>query len=134
VRTGIETDVCRFPMRVIYSYSETEHNCYDFVFSFLRLLLLHQSSSASNSDGGEEGWRFASSVLTSKSYFCKEAVLPVVRRAERYIALYRRLTREHVVISDARRTSSGTATGSSQHSFQTMCDAIVDSECLSTVF
>jgi hypothetical protein len=79
-------------------YSETANNCFDFVLGFLQLVL--QPTDISRG-GATRGSMMSSAVahhVASKSDFCTRLILPQTQRAARYIAVYRRLLRDGILV------------------------------------
>ncbi|XP_074593935.1 MKRN2 opposite strand protein [Brevipalpus obovatus] len=62
------------------NYNEDDNNCYTFVITFLRLLLIKDLKPS----------------LASKTQFCKDFIVPRTKNAAKYIALYRKISREGV--------------------------------------
>ncbi|XP_052782787.1 MKRN2 opposite strand protein-like [Mya arenaria] len=65
-------------------YTETSHNCYDFVMSFLNRL----------------GLQATQRCLQDRRRFCEEMIVPVTARAGKFISLYRDIKRKGCVVQD----------------------------------
>jgi len=102
---------CHQPEWTTQRYDETAHNCYSFVLSFLRSIYqtqsepsTHPSNTAVSSSRDRAGRLQSSSecvnletVLSDKTTFCEQFILPKSLLATKYIALFKRLNDERVM-------------------------------------